>query len=204
MGGNLTIEGDAHVEGPLLCLGRLVVKGSLRAQDVFAGQGMDVSGDVVVGSSIEAIGSEGIEPDMEQLADAVAAWAALASLDGVPFADRLDRIADRPTLKDLDEIECYTGSAIRVGGDCIVAGMVSTTGDIDVGGHFNPDDCWTVSGSVHARTIRAEGDLDVFGHVVARQWIHVEAALSCTSLDCMQLEVGNRATVHQSLIVLTQ
>lgn len=152
------MDGDLHVTGPLFCLGRLVVKGSLHANEVFTGLGIEVQGELLA-VYIDVSGGVAVEPDFEAIAEDMSAW-----IPGAQRADELEgklclqRLVDPSTLEDLQLDSESIAESVRVGGDCTVAGDVKVAGSVWVGGLFNLDSA--LVDSVQAKTIITEGDLD--------------------------------------------
>lgn len=198
VGGNFTVEGDLHIDGPLLCLGRLTVKGSLRAADVIVGQGMEVSGDVAA-VSVDAQVDCVTEADLSKVAQIIAVWTPNSSPSAAKIDSALKWIADETTVIELQDELLLSKPAIKVGGQCTVAGWVRTVGSVDVGGLFNPDDCSVTAGNIYAETVLTEGDLDCGGlHV--RRWVCVEGAVSCAEVKCSQLEAWGDAEVEMAIV----
>lgn len=198
VGGDLLVEGDLRVDGPLLCLGRLTVKGSLRAGDVIVGRGMEISGDMDA-TSVDARGDCGMKTDLNEVAQRIACWIPGLTPSDEKIDTALDWISDEATLCDLQEEFLPPGPAIKVGGRCTVAGWVRVIGSVQVGSHFNPDDCSVTSGNVCAETVLTEGDLDC-GGLYARRWVMVQGDLRCAVVECSQLETWGIAEADETIV----
>lgn len=189
VGGNLFVDGDLTVHGPLLCLGRLKVTGDLFANQIVAGLGIEVTGDVRA-DSIEAFaGFSGGHEGLESAAGQIAFLSRARKPKGATFDNGLDWIADVPTRQDLEGQRYDHEEAISVGGNCIVAGQVNAAGSVRIAGQFNPDDCW-LYGDLEAKTVLTEGDLDCFGNLKASGWVCIEGSLHVQNLQCSHLQVG--------------
>lgn len=198
VGGNLSVEGDLRVEGPLMCLGHLTVKGSLVASDVIAGQGLEVSGDVSA-DSIDAHVCGDNDTALAEVAERIAFWTPGPKFDDSRKDSELDWLSDETTREDLLNESFWPEAAIKVGGRCVVAGLVKAAGAVEVGEQFNPDDCEVLGGNIYARTVLTEGDL-LCGGVHAEQWVRVEGDLRCAVVECSQIEAWGSVEVDESIV----
>ena len=180
VGGNLTVIGDLDAS-EVFCLGRLVVQGEIRALNVYTGLGVEVTGDLRT-ISLTAKGGSGFEPDLDEVAQYIVAWA-VHKAEGVD--DPTSYLADEEVLSEL--IEHTPSESVVVGGDCIVSGPVDIVGNIAVCGLFNPDETEVYAGSVEAGTIFAEGDFRA-DNVTCKGLFEVQGCLDVPgSIDCAQL-----------------
>jgi hypothetical protein len=198
VGGHLTIEGDLRVDGTLACLGHLTVKGSLQAGQVLVGLGMDVAGDLRA-SSIWAYGGWGREADLQSIAESIITWPTYLSPSDDVLARAVEMIVDESTLDELSVWFPWQLPVIKVDGDCSVAGLVRAFGCIEVGEHFNPDNCTVTGGIISAKTVGIDGDLDC-GSLYSQQWIFVEGDLNCSMVECSQLTTWGTANVYETIV----
>jgi predicted acyltransferase (DUF342 family) len=200
VGGNLFVDGDLTVHGPLLCLGRLTVTGELFANEVVVGLGMEVGGDIRADSIEAYAGYFSFDSDLQSAASNIAWRSRARKPRGATDDNGLEWITDASTLQDLEYQWYGDDVAITAGGDCIVAGPVIANGYVRVAGQFNPDDCW-VHGDLYSRTVLTEGDLYCYGHHNAKGWVRIEGELHVGKLQCRHLQVWTSVYGEEGIVV---
>jgi predicted acyltransferase (DUF342 family) len=200
VGGDLSVDGDLTLHGPLFCLGRIIVKGSLDAYEVTAGQGIETTGDIRA-SALVGIYDPVRAPDgIYEVASRIRYFSPGFTADVESDEDALEFIVDQATLDELESTAIEKTSAIMVTGDCWVEGPVKTNGDVSVEGHFSPDFC-RVEGNIDVRTANVdEGDLSCHS-IHAQEWLYVAGDLDAIEVSCQQLEVGGSTVVEENIDV---
>ncbi|MEJ8837749.1 hypothetical protein [Ramlibacter sp. AN1133] len=197
IGGNLTVHGDLRSDQALFCLGRVTVHGRMTANDVFAGCGLEVKGDleakrvVVHGNSAAVQNFDEIAEEMISLLPARP-----RELDSPDFCTDLEVLVDDGTLLDLEsDTQEY---ALQVGGDCSCHGLKSS-GPIDVRGTWRASDVDALGLPAHANEIRVTGSLTC-GSLQSPNDIQVYDNLYCVEVECRRLEVYGLAEAEHTIL----
>jgi len=200
VGGDLTVDGNLTLKGPLFCLGRIKVNGSLVAVEVMAGQGIEVSGDLEAHSLLYVYEACSFSDGVEEVARQIATFSPGFKADTECVEDALELISDPATLEELDSEGAVRVYAVQVSGSCILDGPLHAYGGVAVGGHFSPDECY-VQGHIEAGTVCVdEGDLDCYGLDV-ESWVRVAGDLTCTDVSCSHLEVEGSVVAEEAVVV---